>query len=646
MTAFTGKRRWPLVALAIMMAACVAWGQSGKTDKRKSASTRPVSAAATRPAKTTAPTRTTAPASTSRPVASKISLTTRAAAKEAGPRIAHIRLAGEVLDSPPSISLFGEETGYTLRDWLQRLAAARNDERVQAVALEIDSPEMTWAQAQELADAVARLDKEKPVYTFMTSGGATEYIIASATSREVAMDPGGDLMITGLAAELMFFRGTLDWAGIKPQMIQIGKFKGAAEPLSEAGPSKEFKEIYESVFDDLYEQLCGQIARQRGLRIEEVKKIVDSGPFSAASAKKARLLDELVPSIDWEEHVASKVTPDEEYVWLDDYGKKSRPGLDLSNPFSLLGMLLKGPPREEIKDPTIAIIHADGVIVPGHGGEGLLGQAYVGAKTLVDCFNEVADDHRVKAVIFRINSPGGSALASELIYQAVEACAREKPVIVSISDVGASGGYYIASPATQILIDGAGITGSIGVISGKLALTGLLEKLQIHTYEIRRGENAGLFDSGEWSPKQEATMRKLAEETYDQFVSRVAKGRAGKVKDLEGVTQGRIFTGRQAVANGLADGLGGMREAVVAAQKAAKITGTNSFINLPRPRTLMDILSGEDQTTSLPVHPLELTLIRELAGKSPGLVYLVNLAQRLGRENILTAVPYYFSIRR
>jgi len=586
------------------------------------------------------------------PVKQKVELKAEAAEKEARPRVAHIRVDGRVLSSPPEFSWFvGQTPGMTLREWLQRLAAARNDERIRAVALEVGTPGMNWAQAQEFADAVSRLNKVKPVYAHVTGGGALQYLVASA-AREVTMDPAGTLAITGLAAELTFFKGTLDWVGIEAQMIQIGRYKGAAEPFTRTGPSEELKSEYDKILDDLYAQLCGQFARQRRLTIPHVKHVIDSGPISAQDARAHRFVDRLVSKVDWHDYLLKKVrgAKRKSAEWLADYALKKAKPLNLSNPLAVFGMMFAGRADEKVREPTIAIIHADGVIVPGKGGQGLFGTRMVGSKTMLQCFRRAREDDKIKAVIFRVNSPGGSALASELIYQAARKCAEKKPVIVSISGLGASGGYYVSLGGGKILADPAAIVGSVGVLGGKLALSGLLEKVGISTYEMTRGRNAGLWMSRPWDEREQGVIRRLSKRTYDQFVSRVRASRGRRIKDLDAVTQGRIFTAAQAVKNGLIDEVGGIREAMMAAQSAAKIK-RSYILTLPKPKTLLDVLYGEEWSGS----PLgQAGEVERLVGGRGGLLpagrrraalgYMLCLARMLDAETVLTAMPCHVSV--
>ena len=591
------------------------------------------------------------------PVKQAVQLKPEAAEKQAAPRVAHIRLEGIVLSSPPDFSWFGDQApGMTLREWVQRLAKARNDENVRAVALEVDMALMNWAQAQELADAVGRLNAVKPVYAHVTSGGALSYLVASA-ARETTMEPAGTLMLVGLGAELMFFKGTLNWLGIDAQMIQIGRYKGAAEPYTRTGPTPEMKGEYDKLLDDLYDQLCQQIARQRRLTVPHVRNAIDEGPLDAPQAKDFRLVDRLVPKSEWREYVAGKVAHDQRAksaVLLPDYARKKRKEMDLSNPFAVFSLMMGGRGEEKTQDPTVAIVHADGMIVPGKSGQGIFGTRMVGSATMTECFEQVARDDNVKAVIFRIDSPGGSALASELILQAARKCAAKKPVIVSIAGLGASGGYYIALGGQKVLADPAALVGSIGVVAGKLALSGLYDKIGISTCEITRGRNAGLFLSRRWGEREEAKVRAMAARTYDTFVSRVKESRGKRIKDVGAVAQGRIFTARQAAKNGLIDEIGGLREAVAAAQSAAKLKSSH-FLLLPRPQTLLDMLYGGG--VSAPPAPAAATdLLERFRMMSPGLLsapsqemagaaYLLELGRMLSAEHVLAAMPCHVSVR-
>jgi len=564
--------------------------------------------------------------------------------------IAHMRLAGSVPDSPPEVNLFGDVGGRrTLRDWLARLDQARDDAKVLAVALEIDRAALPWAQAQEFADAVRRLNEVKPVYVFFSTGGIGTYTVAAA-GRDIAMEPAGTLDIRGLAGEMMYFRGTLDLLGVKPQMIQIGKFKGAAEPMANKEPTPEFQAELEKIFDDLYDQMVTQIADARTLKADAVKSAIDEGPFTGKEALAVKFVDRLLTRSAWREHVSqSLAAPEGAVVWRQDYGLKTGKAPDMSNPFALLSSLMQER-GETIKSPTVAIIHADGMIVDGASGSGLLGEKMVGARTMVRTINESAADTRIKAIVLRIDSPGGSAMASELIHQAVRDAAAKKPVVVSVAGMAASGGYYIAVGGPTIYADSTALVGSIGVVTGKLATTETFEKIGISTHTITRGKNAGLDLSRPWTEAEAAVVTKHAQTTYDLFVQRVTDGRGEKIAKVDDIAQGRIFTARQAMDNGMIDHIGGLHEAIADARKQAGLE-TSNLISLPKPKTFADLLfNADDEEMSAPLKSLaplnlsaESVLVQELL-KHRGAAYLLNLAATMRHQAMLTAMPYYVQL--
>lgn len=560
--------------------------------------------------------------------------------------LAHIRMSGEILHSPPPFTLFGDGEYMTLQDWLHRLAQARNDPRVTAIALDIDSPEISLAQAQELADAVSRLSEFKPVYAYLNSPRAPEHIIASAATK-IHMDEADMLNIVGVGAEMFFFGRTLDRIGIEPQVVQIGTYKGASEPITRREPSDALKEQYDWLLDDLYDQLIERISVSRGLTRQQTVDAIDAGPLDGAGAVERGMIDGLASKADWLEQIAQNVVNQEgAYGVMPNYGRKESSQIDASNPLTLLNSLLRARAQPEIKDPSIAIIHVDGIIVSGEGGETLFGQRMAGASSIMGAFREATENDGIKAVILRVDSPGGSALASEQIYQAARKCAQTKPVITSIGQVGASGGYYIALGAEIIIADASSITGSIGVVSAKIAFTDLLDRIGVGRYETLRGANAGMWLSRPWTQREMKIIEKHAQNTYELFLHRVRDSRGTRVTDMHAVTQGRIFTARQAVNNGLVDRVGGLRDAVVLAEQSVGVSDA-AFIVLPRTRSLADVLSGREPTGPLGLPgafaPAEEMLgLHAPARHAAG--YMLGIIQCLRTENVLLAMPEYVYI--
>ncbi|MCY2931356.1 MAG: signal peptide peptidase SppA [Planctomycetota bacterium] len=566
--------------------------------------------------------------------------------------VAQMRLTGTIAERPPDFSWVAAmgAAPATLREWVNRLDAAADDNAVDAVALEIGAPVISWARAAELAHAVRRVAAVKPVYVHLTTGGLPAYLIAAAGT-EVTMEPAGELGIYGLAGEMMYFRGALDKLGIGVQFVQIGKFKGASEPFAQSRPSREFEGEMDKLFDGLYDDVCQRLAGYRGIKRAQAQAALDEGPFTAPEALHAKLVDRLASQIDWSKHVERqtfKRTGRERLVWKYSYGRADKPAPDFSNPFALMRILLAGSTRAPLRGPTVAIVHVEGTIVGGAGGTALFGQKLAGARTLVKTIDEMREDDKVRAVVLRINSPGGSALASELIYQALKRCGKAKPVVVSVGDMAASGGYYLAVGGDTVFADPGAIVGSIGVVSGKLNLKGFLEdKLGITTHSITRGRNAGMALMRPWDERELEIVRKQAQTIYDQFVDRVRTGRGARVTKIDDVAQGRLFTASQAKGVGLVDEVGGLKEALALAKKLANLPACDVLV-LPRPKRIVDMLADEDDDAEIR-SPLSATAAEHLLGRLGGLAegagYLLTLTDLFASEHVLTAAPWYVSIR-
>ncbi len=563
-------------------------------------------------------------------------------------RMAVIEMSGRVLTREPDFDFLQQnKNDRTLKEWLERLAKARNDESIDALALKINGLWLNWGQAQELADAIRRFQMEgKPVYAYLTNASAPQYLVASA-AREVAMEPRGNFNVTGVGLQAMFFKGTLEKLGMKAQMIQIGKYKGAAEPLTRTEPSKELQHEYDKLLDGLYDQLIDQVAEHRGLMRKAVVKAIDNAPMFGDAAVRYGLVNEAVPRIRWRDSLARRLGKDgRKITWSEDYAKPTGPKADFSNPFAMMSVIFGKPESDDPKNPTIAIVHVDGAITPGKSTKSLWLGRTAGSETLVNILEKLRTDNNVKAVIVRIASPGGSALASEEICLAMRQCAKAKPVIASVSSMAASGGYYVAVGADTILADRAAIVGSIGVVSGKVAMDRFFkEKLGITTWTASRGRNAGLWFSDAWTDREKTVIRRISQKWYDTFVRRVEEGRKGRDIDIDKIAQGRIFTGQQALENGMVDKLGGMKDAIELAMDRAKLK-RSYFKVYPRPRTMYDMFSTGSSTMAAWSDAPGLQMLTALIRRSEGTAYLLTLADLLQRERVLLAMPHYLQIRR
>jgi protease-4 len=337
-----------------------------------------------------------------------------------------------------------------------------------------------------------------------------------------------------------------------------------------------------------------------------------------------------------------------------DYGQPEKPKVDFSNPFSLLAALGQQP---EVSDkPAVAVIYAEGVITDGDSKTDILSDSGVGSDSMRRLLRMAARDEKIKAIVLRIDSPGGSALASEMMWQAVRRITQEnkKPVIISIGAMAASGGYYLASAGDYIFADRAAIVGSIGVVGGKFVLKDLYDKLGLATQAFTQGRNADLFSSDHvFTYRQRRMIRTWMQQTYDQFTQRVMTTRTGKIQDIDKVARGRIFLAQQAKELGLVDELGGCESAIAyAADKAGLDKGSYDVRTLPGPRSLVELLSGRDEETESPVKMpqmnvgLDSTLLIAIPQSMRRLMQQqIQFMQLLDRKPVVLMSPFVISTR-
>jgi protease-4 len=527
---------------------------------------------------------------TAEPAATQPSKAKAAADKAAqgGFEIARLQLEGEVPESSAEISLFSSKRPSTLEKWLRRLAQARNDVKVCAVVLEIGDFEAGYAQIQELRAAIGRVrEAGKPVYAYLTDADLRNYAVASACD-EVMLAPGGHLLIPGMHLQMWFYKDLLDKLGVQADVLHIGAYKGAGEPYTRTGPTDELKEEMTNLVDDLYEQTVEQIAKARDLEPQEVKKLIDTGIFSPAEAIDANLVDKSLQLDDLLEDLEDQY----DATTVEDYGTKSATKADMSNPFAFFRMFSR-PSTSAAKGkgkPVIGLVLLSGMIVD-RKEDGLFESGLVAPEDIQKAVEAALEDDNIKAVVLRIDSPGGSSLASDIMHAHVRRLVAEKPVIVSMGNVAASGGYYVASAAPTILADPGTITGSIGVLGGKPVISGLLQKVGITTWTLERGEMAGMFDlTSPFNPAQRDRVLKLMTHIYGTFLERVLATRKEKLtKPIDEVAGGRVFSGQRALGLGLVDKLGGLTDAVYLAAEQAGVKDYEVRI-IPKPKNFLELL--------------------------------------------------------
>jgi protease-4 len=514
----------------------------------------------------------------------------------AGNTVAHIKLSGSFSEQAPASDPLGSSLIETLKQKLDRLKKAAADKEVHSILLEVNGVSAGWGQVHEVAAAISRARASgKKVHAFLESGDLKDYAIALACD-DIALPEASWLMLTGLRAEVTFYKKLLEMAGVKADFVMMGDFKSAAEPYLRDSLSEANRKQITEMLDDFFEnEVVGRIARGRKLSPDKVKKLIDQGPYSARSALKNGLVDRLYDMEDLVTHLKKNGTG-APHKLVRDYGKKKEEEMSVATLYSRLlfggsGIKFKS------KDPKVAVIYATGSIVTGKGGSSLFGGESMGSETMVKAIREAAEDSTVKAIVLRIDSPGGSALASDLMWRELKRC--KKPVIASMGDVAASGGYYIAMAANKIYAEPGTITGSIGVIGGKLAMKGLWDKVGITSEVISRGENAGIFSDEPFTEGQKKAFKTMMEDIYDQFVDKALAGRKGAGKKMDRDTLlklagGRVWTGRQAKQNGLIDELGTLEDAIAeAARRGGLPEGKEpELLLLPKSKGFLDNLLG------------------------------------------------------
>ncbi len=465
--------------------------------------------------------------------------------------------------------------GPTVESLVESLRKAKVDTRVRGVILKPLGPQLLWGKVQEIRDAVLDFrESGKPLVAFLEFGGTQEYYLASAAEKIYLM-PSSPLDLVGVANYEVFVRGALDKVGAYPDMLHAGDYKTAANVYTETGMTPFHREMAEDLNRDLYEQLVGGIAEGRNLEPRVVRQLIDEGPFLPDDALVAGLVDGLLYADE-----LNQQEPFQGFDWKeiqDDAYRQVSAGSVGSN-----------------GDRRLAIIYAVGAIASGRGGVDFTGGEVLGAESLAMSIRSARDDDSIRAIVLRIDSPGGSAIASDAIWREVVLAKEKKPVVASLSDLGASGGYYIAMAADSIVAQPATLTGSIGVVAGKISTGGTYEALGVTVEPVSQGRFAELYSPvTRFSDEERAKMQEHIDAVYELFLEKAADGRGSTRDSIHEVAQGRVWTGRQAKALGLIDELGGLSAAVALAKEQAglEVEDEVDLVIYPRPRNFIDLVS-------------------------------------------------------
>ena len=496
-----------------------------------------------------------------------------------------LRVGGDLNEIAPT-DVFGYLRGQrtpTVRAIVDDLRKAKVDGRVSAVLLKptgFDSP--FWAKVQEIRDAIIDFKKSgKPVYAYLEYGGDREFYLATAADKIFLM-PSSPLDLNGIATYQLFLRGTLDKIGAYPDLHHIGQYKTAVNTFTEKGYTPAHKEMDQALNQDLYDQLVRGIADGRKKNEAEVRALLDEGPFLPEDALHAGLVDDVKYEDQVEDALrGSRPGITDRRIDGDDYARVSNTSLGLN------------------KGPRIAVIYAAGAITSGKSGFDPLNGPTAGSDTLIEYIHQARHDSSLRAIVLRIDSPGGSASASDAIWRELMIARKERadrPIIASMSDLAASGGYYVALPAQVIVAQPSTLTGSIGIFGGKIVTGGVYEKIGAHIQSTSIGRHAEMDSPAR--PYNAEELKKLQDQLqafYDQFVEKVADSRHSTPEKIDQLAQGRVWTGQQAKSNGLVDMLGGLDLAVAVAKQRAKIAPDSEveLVVYPPRKSFYEILSDQ-----------------------------------------------------
>ncbi len=481
-----------------------------------------------------------------------------------------------------SFGSWDSKTPATLLEVRNAFKKAAKDDRIRAIALHCGGLGAGWGKSQEIRWAIEEFKESgKPIVAFIqVEAGTLDYFVASAAD-EVYLAPEAFLDVKGLRAEVSFYKDTLEKLGVTAEMQQIGKYKSAAEPWSRSSMSDESREVIESILDEVYGQFLETVAPSRDMTSGALREVVDNGPFISKKALEAGLVDKLGYEDEFYDALKEKLGLEElKKVSFSRYRNVSLESLDLTG------------------DAQIAIVYAVGSILRGEGESGgLLGADILGSDSFSRTLREVKEDEDIKAVVLRIDSPGGDAIASDQMWREVNRLREEKPMVVSMSNLAASGGYYIAMAEAPVVAYPGTYTGSIGVFYGKVNLRGLYDKIGIKKEVITRGRFAAIdSDYHGFTDAERAKVRESIEAIYQGFVEKVAQSRGQKWGEIHEVAQGRVWMGSQAERNGLVDEIGGFDTAIEMAKEAAGIPEEDkvTLIIYPAPKPFFEVLFEGD----------------------------------------------------
>jgi protease-4 len=527
-------------------------------------------------------------------------------------------LEGDVPERLPAeipIPLLQSQTALSVEQVWDTFRRAASDSRIRGILFEPRGLDIGWAKMEEIHDEILQFKKSgKPIVTYLRSPTAREYYLASATDK-IFISPEDSLDLKGLRAESMYFKQTLDKVGVKAEVVHAGKYKDAGDILTQTSMSPETREVLNAILDQYYGNLITTVAEGRKKQPDAVRALIDDGPFLARDA----VSDGLIDSVGYEDQAVAEMQSRLKQSELKKISGKA---------------YVKGLVPGTGGGRKIALIVGQGMITAGSGNETADDESFTGTG-FIKLLKQVENDSSIQGVIMRIDSPGGDAVTSDNILHEVKNLSKKKPLVISMSDEAASGGYYVAVTGDPIIAYPNTLTGSIGVIFAKFTLHGLYDKLGVDEQLLTRGRYADI-DSA-YAPLSDAERQKLTGQIdafYRAFVSRVAEGRKKQFNQIEPLAQGRVWLGAQAKDNGLVDQLGGLDRAIEVLKQQAHMSPSDRITLVPYPgrRSVFELLMSRAD----PAAEVQMRLEKVL-GKFP--------LQALSQRGFLKVMPYSISVR-
>jgi protease-4 len=516
-----------------------------------------------------------------------IGLVGRMAARPRSNSTLEITLAGKIIEEPPAdpIGRLLHSDDLTVRDHVEALYRARDDRHITRLLVTIDAPKIGLARAQELRDAILEFQtSNKPATCYLETAGEfspgnKEYYLATACG-SIWLAPPGDINLTGLRLEVPFIRGTLDKLGVVPDFDHIGPYKNAKNFYTETAMTKEHREAMQAILDSVYGQVRRGIAEGRKLAPQEVDALIDRGPFLGPQALEARLVDRLGYRDELEAELEKDGGGELRLIKTAKYLKSG---------------------RHYDRGPRVALIFGLGGVSRGKSDyDPFNDSTNMGGETVAQAIEKAREDRSIKAIVFRVDSPGGSYVGSDVIWRQVMLTKGVKPIVVSMGDVAGSGGYFVAMAADKIIAQPGTITASIGVVAGKFVTPGFWTKLGITSDFVQRGRHASFFSEEQrYTPEERVVFRGWLERIYKDFVGKVAQGRGKTFEEIDAIAKGRIWSGEDALRLGLIDDVGGLSLAITRALELAKLDPKDGarLVVMPAAKGFMGkFFGGEDET--------------------------------------------------